>query len=131
MTLAIIAAVLFAAAAAGGVVIAIRRFRGRPTPPMGLALGHGAVAAIALVVYLVAIILGDDPPVLGLVSLGLFIVAALGGFALFSFHLRDRALPIPLMLIHAGVAVIAFVLLVVAILVAGDLGNGSVNGPRY
>jgi phosphoribosylglycinamide formyltransferase 2 len=41
------------------------------------------------------------------------ITAALGGFGLFSFHLRGKALPIPVVVIHAGVAVVAFVLLLV------------------
>jgi hypothetical protein len=43
-------------------------------------------------------------------------VAALGGFASFSFHLRRRALPVPLIAIHGLVAVVGFALLLVAIL---------------
>jgi hypothetical protein len=43
----------------------------------------------------------------------LFIVAALGGFGLFFHHLRKVALPIWLVVVHALVAVVAFVLLLV------------------
>ena len=49
-------------------------------------------------------------------SLILFLVAALGGFGLFSFHLRKLALPIWIMVVHALVAVLAFVILLVAAL---------------
>ena len=44
-------------------------------------------------------------------ALPLFVVAAIGGFTLLSFHLRKRSLPIPLMLVHGGVAVVAFLVL--------------------
>ncbi len=49
------------------------------------------------------------------IIVGIFVVAALGGFILFSFHLRRRALPVPIIGIHGFVAVIAFVVLLVAI----------------
>jgi hypothetical protein len=44
-------------------------------------------------------------------ALLLLVVAALGGFFLASFHLRQRPGPRPVVLIHAGVAVIGFLLL--------------------
>jgi len=44
-----------------------------------------------------------------------FVIAALGGFYLFSFHLRRQALPIPVVIIHGLVAVISFVVLLVGI----------------
>jgi hypothetical protein len=106
------AIVLFALAALGGVVLAILRFRGRPTLPLGLAVVHGLLAAAGLVVLIWAVAAG------GLAakgSLALFVVAALGGFVLFSFQLRQKAIPIGVMLIHAIVAVVAFVLLLVRV----------------
>ena len=36
-----VALVLFALAALGGLVLALMRFKGKPYPPMGLALVHG------------------------------------------------------------------------------------------
>jgi hypothetical protein len=50
------------------------------------------------------------PPRTGLALL-LLAIAALGGFFLASYHLRKQPGPRPVVLIHAGVAVIGFVLL--------------------
>jgi len=42
----------------------------------------------------------------------LFVVAALGGFGLLSFHLRGKPLPGALAIIHGLVAAVALVLLI-------------------
>jgi hypothetical protein len=110
-----IAAILFAISAAGGLTMAIIRFSGKPVPPMGLALLHGALGAAGLVALIVAV-LGGSGPSNAKIALAGFIVAALGGFALFSFHLRKKALPIPLVLVHGLVAVASFAILLLAIL---------------
>lgn len=106
MTVAIL---LFAAAAVGGLVIARMRFKGKPYPPMGLALVHGAAAAAGLLTLLVLVVngqaAGETAPLV------LFIIAALGGFGLFFHHLRKAPLPIWLVVVHAVVAVIAFLML--------------------
>lgn len=109
------AAILFAIAAAGGAVMAAQRLGGRDLPPLALALLHGALAAAALIT-LIASVVGNVVPTLATVALVGFIVAAFGGFAmLLLFHLKKRALPIPLMLVHAVVAVLSFVLLLVVL----------------
>jgi hypothetical protein len=110
MTLAL---VLFAVAAVGGAVLAARRFQGKELP-MGLALAHGAAAAAGLVVLLLGVISGSAGTH-ARTPLVLFVIAALGGFLLFSFHLRKKDLPIPVVLIHAVVAVAAFALLLLGI----------------
>ena len=114
MTLAIVAAVLFGVAALGGLVLAVMRFRGRELPPLGLALVHGLVAASGLVLLIVAVA-GGPAGKLALIALVGFLIAALGGFGIFSFHLRKKALPIPLIAVHALVAVAAFVILLVGL----------------
>jgi hypothetical protein len=101
--------ILFAVAAVGGLTLAVMRFRNQPLP-MPLALVHGAVAAIALVILLV-VALGASGTSLLKLALGGFVVAALGGFFLFSFHVRKRQLPIPVVVIHGLVAVAAFITL--------------------
>jgi len=54
------------------------------------------------------------------VSLGIFLLTALGGATMFlGFHLKEKPLPIPLMLGHGAAALTAFVLLLVAILSNG------------
>jgi hypothetical protein len=108
-----IAAVLFAVAALGGISLATLHLR-RKGLPMVLALGHGLLAVSGLVVLIVAVIGGSMGTVVN-VSLAVFVIAALGGLALFSFHLRRQPLPTPVVFIHGLVAVIAFVLLVVRI----------------
>lgn len=112
MTLAII---LFAVAALGGVALAFIRLSGKPFPPMWLALVHGTVAASGLVALVFAV-LAPGAASGARIALGLFVVAAIGGFVLFSFHLRSRALPIPLVGLHGLVAVVAFVFLLIAFL---------------
>jgi hypothetical protein len=110
-----IALVLFAIAALGGVTMAVMRFRGAERPPTGLALLHGAFAAAGLIVLIVAM-LSTPNPAQARTALVLFIVAALGGFYLFAQHVQKRALPIPVILVHALIAVIGFLILLVVVI---------------
>jgi len=91
--------------------MASMRFRGRTTMPLGLALAHGGLAAagLATLIWAVAMGLSSKTPLV------LFLIAALGGFFLFSFQLRQKAIPIGVMVVHALVAVIAFVLLLLKV----------------
>ncbi|HVV49578.1 MAG TPA: hypothetical protein VHO06_07960 [Polyangia bacterium] len=113
-----VALVLFAIAALGGLVLASIRFRGS-NPPLALALVHGAAAAAGLIALIVAVVHAGAAASLPRIALALFLVAALGGFVLFAAHLRKKNIPVPLMLIHAVVAVGGFVTLLVG---AGVLG---------
>jgi hypothetical protein len=110
-----IALVLFAIAALGGVTMAVMRFRGAERPPTGLALLHGAFAAAGIIVLIVAM-LSTPNPAQARTALVLFIVAALGGFYLFAQHVQKRALPIPIILVHALIAVIGFLILLVVVI---------------
>jgi hypothetical protein len=110
LTLAI---VLFAVAAVGGATMAIIHFRGN-NPPLPLAALHGVLAATALVILLLAVLQGV--PGASMPSLILFVIAALGGFFLLSVHLRKQRLPSPVVLIHGGVAVLAFLILLFSVL---------------
>lgn len=103
----IYALALFAVAAVIGIIMANIHFGGK-NPPLPMALLHGLFAASGLGVLILALLQGGD---VQLVSLVLFVVAALGGFLLFSFHLRQKRLPSPVVIIHAAVAVIAFLIL--------------------
>lgn len=114
MTLAL---ALFAIAAVGGAVLAYLRISNKPLPTP-LALLHGALAATGLVVLALGVFGGSAPNRAGL-ALGLFVVAALGGFVLFSFHLRKVPLPVPVVVIHGAVAVTAFLILLVAVVGGG------------
>jgi hypothetical protein len=76
---------------------------------------HGGAAASGLIALIVVIANGGAAGG-AKVGLALFLVAALGGFFLFSKHLRQAALPIPVVIVHAIVAVAGFVTLLVGAL---------------
>lgn len=106
----IISTILFGLAAVGGIILAFRNER-----PMSLSIVHGVVAASGLF-FLVWAVLSGGAGNLASIALALFVVAALGGFVLFSFHLRGRALPKALIYIHGLLAAVAEVLLVIAVI---------------
>jgi len=110
-----LAAIFFALAALGGMTIAAIRLKGTPRPPTWLALKHGAIAATALVMLIYAAAT-QQFPTLALVALGGFVLAAIGGATIFGlFHLKEKALPIPLVVGHGVIAVASFVMLLLAI----------------
>jgi len=99
-----LAAILLSLAALGGVAMVVIRLRGAPLPPIGLATGHGTIAAIGVIV-LAYHAYTPGIPQLAQIALGIFVLAALGGLTLFTmFHLKGRALPIPLVLGHGLLA---------------------------
>jgi hypothetical protein len=103
---------LFVLAGLGGLTMVGMRLRGVPRPPTWLALGHGALAATALA--LLAYLATEGIPLLSQVALGIFVLAAIGGIFIFlAFHMRQRPLPIPLILAHGALAIAGIVLLLV------------------
>ena len=108
------ATVLLALGALGGLVMAGMRFAGQPHPPAWLAMLHGSVAAAALtlLIYAAATV---GLPALALGALILFLIAGAGGAVLnLRYHWKMLALPKWLIVVHAGVAVLGFALLVIA-----------------
>jgi hypothetical protein len=109
------AAVLLALAAIGGLTMAVIRFRGADRPPSSVAMAHGllAAAALTLLIYAAA---ATGLPAVGLVALIVLIVVALVGLALnLMYHDKLRPLPKATVVIHGVVAVIGFVLLLLAL----------------
>lgn len=108
------AVLLFAVAAAVGLYMAVQHFRGRTPPATSIAILHGLLA-----------VSGTGALLLGVLEIGfgtvhtwalvLFGVAALGGLYLVSHHLRKRPLPGGVIIIHALVAVVAFLILLTAV----------------
>ena len=108
------ALILLALAALGGLTLAVIRMRGAPWPPMWMALGHGAIAAagVGTLMYSAAT---SGIPTMAQVALGVFILAALGGSALFfGFHMRRKPLPVALVLGHGLIAAAGYVLLLLS-----------------
>jgi hypothetical protein len=100
---------LFAIGALGGLVLANSVLRGK-LAPWALSLLHAGLGAAGLIVLIIALLGGAGGELLP-IALLVLVVAALGGFFLASFHLRDKAGPKPVVVIHALVAVTGFVLL--------------------
>jgi hypothetical protein len=108
------AIVLLAVTAVGGLLMAGMRFSGRPHPPSFLAMVHGLLAASGLTLILYAGLTSGLPGGAwgGLV---LLLLAVLGGLVLnLRYHWERRELPIGLMLGHAGLAVVGFVVLAIS-----------------
>lgn len=102
------AVVAFAVAAAGGLVLASSVLRGQ-LASWPLSLLHAGLGAAGLLMLIVAVIGGAGGNIIiALVILG---VAALGGFYLASLHLRREVAPRGVVVIHAGAAVVGFLLL--------------------
>jgi hypothetical protein len=110
----ITATILFAIAALGGLTMAFIHFKRNVNPPDSIVVLHGVMAAAGLIVLAIAVIRMDLSG-LAAWALGIFIFAALGGFFLLGHHVRKLRLPSAVVVIHAVVAVIAFVLLLAAL----------------
>ncbi len=111
------AAILFALAALGGLVMVAIRVSKVQNPPTILAVGHGILAAAGLILLLYHVFTSTTPvPSMAQWASGVFVVAALGGLAMFAaFHMRGRLLPVWMMLGHGAIAVAGFVMLLMAI----------------
>lgn len=106
----------FAVAAVGGLIAAVRHFREQDIP-WGVTILHGLFGAAGLVLLLLPVVNGQAAG-LAKIALILFLVAALGGFVLVSFHLRRQRHPSAFIVVHALVAVAAFLLLAYYVLSA-------------
>jgi uncharacterized membrane protein HdeD (DUF308 family) len=109
------AAALLALTALGGILMAGIRFTGKPHPPTWLAMLHGFIAgaAVTLLIYDYFTV---GLPALAQIGLLLFLLAAAGGMVMnLNYHWNRLPLPKWLMAVHALIAVIGFVLLLIAL----------------
>ncbi len=81
-----VAAVLLVVGALGGILMAFIRFSGNRNPPVWLAMVHGLIAAAGLTLLAYATF-ATEVPMLAKASLGILLVAALGGAII---NLRDH-----------------------------------------
>lgn len=103
------AVIVFAVAALGGLVLASYVLQGQ-LAPWALSLLHAALGAIGLLLVIYAAITTGISHA-ALTALVILVIAALGGFYLASIHLRKEGAPKPVVIIHAGAAVIGFLTL--------------------
>jgi hypothetical protein len=108
-------ALLLAISAVGGATMAVIRFGGKPHPPAWLAMLHGFLSAAAVTLLLYASFTVGLPALANL-ALVLFLVAAAGGaFMNLNYHWKLLPLPKWLIIVHAAIAVIGFLLLLTAV----------------
>lgn len=108
------AVIVFAIGALGGVVLASHVLRKR-LAPWPLSLLHAALGAAGLILIIYSAVTAGISNA-ALAALIILIVAALGGFFLASFHLRNALPPQAVVVIHAGVAVVGFLTLLGSVL---------------
>jgi hypothetical protein len=106
--------ILFTIAAAGGLTLVIMKFNGKGLP-WPLVIGHGIFAASGLIALIINVFQNTQNFLMNL-ALVLFLIVAIGGFTVLSFHLRKKKQPNSLILIHGAAAVISFTLLIIAVL---------------
>lgn len=108
------ATVLFVLTALGGLLMAGIRFKSKENPPAWLAMLHGLLAASGLTLLAYAVLTGPVPSSATL-ALVLFVVAAAGGAVMsLAYKWRRRLIPAWLLGGHALLAIVAFVLLLLA-----------------
>ncbi|WP_368643328.1 hypothetical protein [Castellaniella ginsengisoli] len=108
------ALIIFALAALGGLVLAAHVLRNRFAPWL-LSILHASLGAIGLVLLLILLVQGSAPQQI-LIGFVLLAIAALGGFFLASFHMRQKLPPKAVVVVHAVVAVLGFLTLLSLIL---------------
>lgn len=111
ITLLRTASCLFLIAALGGLLMAGIRFLGKRNPPAWLGMAHGflAGAGVTLLAY-AALTVGVSR--MAMIALVLFLVAAAGGAVMnLNYAWKQRLLPAPLLVGHALLAIVGFVLL--------------------
>ncbi len=108
--------ILFAAAAVIGIYLIASVLRNKK-PKRNVAIAHGLFAASSLVFLLIKVVTGTEETVASVV---LFVMAALIGIYMFyreffsgQSELAKSAVPKPLAVLHAVVALAAFILLIV------------------
>lgn len=108
----VITLIILALAAIGGITMLTYALR-RQQPPLWLATIHGILAVIGLIL-LVIVVTGILRTSTDMTSLIFFLWAVPGGaLLLLAFHLRDRLLPRILALGHGGIAIVAFIILLI------------------
>lgn len=80
--------VLFAIAAAGGLTLVIMKLSGKGLP-WPIVIGHGIFAASGLIALIINVFQNTQNFLMNL-ALVLFLIVAIGGFIVLSFHLRKK-----------------------------------------
>lgn len=104
-----IAIIIFAIAAVGGLFLASKVLSGQ-LAPWAVSIVHALLGAAGLVTLILVVLEGAGDNRL-IAALGLLVVAALGGFYLASIHMKGNVASKNIVFIHAGIAVAGFLTL--------------------
>ncbi len=111
------AIVVFAIGAIGGLYLASRVLTDK-LAPWPVSIGHALLGATGLILLITLVMEGHaegrGPAALGLF---LFIITALSGFFLASFHVQRKIPPKAIVIVHASLAVLGFLALLSVALV--------------
>ena len=107
-----VAIACFVLAALAGATLVFCHFR-FDTLPWAVVVSHGTVGATGLVLLVIAVSQGSGGG-RARIALGVLIVAALGGFANLALNLRRANLHLPLVALHAALAVTGLTILILA-----------------
>jgi hypothetical protein len=109
------AAWLFGIAALGGAGMAAIRLGGADRPPSSFAMGHGLLASAGLTLLVYCCFTAGVAPLAKTAALVLVLAAAIGAYLNLRYHAHLARLPVQVMIGHALLAAIGFVLLLVAV----------------
>lgn len=103
---------LFVLAAVFGLIVLTAILRNKPTPKPAVFI-HGGIAVIALLIVIFYIAQHGSGPIL---SVTLFILAALGGLTLFTIDMQKKPIPKLIAIIHPLVAAAGLVALILYVI---------------
>lgn len=106
--------IIFTFTALGGLFLAARVLSGK-LAPWFVSIAHALLGATGLYTLISVVISGHRPGKLT-AALGLLVVAALGGFFLATFHARGKLPPRAVVMLHAGLAVVGFLIVLSVVL---------------
>lgn len=109
-----VAIALFIIGAIFGLIVLTSILRNKPTPKP-VVLFHGLFVATALVLVLIAFFTGQQDKLL-LISIVLFVIAALGGFTMLFTDLLQKPIPKWLAILHPILAAIGLIVLIMYVL---------------
>ena len=101
--------ILFLCVAAGGATLALLEARGH-APPLPVGAIHGGAALVAIVLLVLQDVAHPGNHLVNAATV-VFMLTAAGGLLLFAFRATRQRLPAPVVVLHAGFALAALVLM--------------------
>jgi hypothetical protein len=107
--------VLLGFAALGGLFMVLIRLAQKTNPPHWIAMAHGFIAAAGVTLLCYVALFAPIPGKAAIALLLLLAAALVGAWMNLGYHIKGQLLPNAVMIVHALVAVIGFLLLLAAL----------------